>query len=129
MENSRVTGISGSYKLFDFIFPGGKVASLCRIEKMIDFDDNILADTLKKFKFSAPSPVVILTGARDSNRQNLLEGVSRAAFRSDAVIVDSGIKNGIERSVLRQNLKLVGVFPNERISLPVLGGKTELSDQ
>ena len=129
MPNARATGIPGPYKLFDFIFPGGKVASLCRIEKMIDFEDAAMESTLKKFKFSRPNPVVVLTGARDSGRQNFLEGVSRAAFRSDAVIVDSGTKNGIERSVLRQNLKLIGVFPNEQISLPVLGGKTELPDQ
>lgn len=129
MQNTRVTGIPGPYKLFDFIFPGGKVASLCRIEKMIDFENAAMESTLKKFKFSKPIPVVVLTGARDSGRPNFLEGVSRAAFRSDAVIVDSGTKNGIERSVLRQNLKLIGVFPNEMISLPVLGGKTELPDQ
>lgn len=58
---------------------------------------------MEKFKIKEAFPSVILAGARDSNRGKLLAGVARAAFRSDAVIIDSGIKTGIESYCLRRS--------------------------
>jgi len=52
-----------------------------------------------------------LAGARDTGRGKLLAGVNRAALRSDAVIIDSGVKTGIETYCLRRKVNLIGVFP------------------
>ena len=36
----------------------------------------------------------------------------------DAVIVDSAIKTGIEKFVIRRGLKLIGVAPEQEVKLP-----------
>lgn len=81
---------------------------------------------MEAFKINEALPSIILAGARESNRGKLLAGVSRAAFRSDAVIIDSGVSTGIESYCLRRSkilclisdVKLFGVFPEAQISLP-----------
>jgi SLOG in TRPM, prokaryote len=61
---------------------------------------------------------VVLAGARDSGRGKLLAGITRAAFRCDAAIIDSGVRTGIEQYCLRRNINLVGVFPESEVSMP-----------
>lgn len=121
-----------SYKLFDFIFPGGKVAGYCRVDKMVEIEEEQILDICNKFKFTAPQPVIILGGLRDNNietRTPFLEGITRAAYRSDAVMMDSGVRSGIENSALRRNLNIIGVFPHDQIKLPMLNSKTESSGE
>jgi hypothetical protein len=67
-----------------------------------NIDDN-LPKILEAFKIQEAFPSIILSGARDSQRGKLLAGVARAAFRSDAVIIDSGVKTGIENYCLRRS--------------------------
>jgi len=61
---------------------------------------------------------LVLAGAKDSGRGKLLAGVSRAAFRSDAAILDSGMASGIETYCLRRGVKLIGVFPESQVVMP-----------
>lgn len=65
--------------------------------------DAHLLSIIRAFKFVEGSPVIVLSGARDSGRGKLLAGLSRAAFRSDAVILDSGVETGIESFCLRRS--------------------------
>jgi len=37
-----------------------------------------------------------MVGAKESGRSKFYAGICRAAFRVDAVVLDSGIKSGIE---------------------------------
>jgi hypothetical protein len=65
-----------------------------------------LPKILEKFKLKEALPSIILSGARDNNRGKLLAGVARAAFRSDAVILDSGVASGIENYCLRRSKQI-----------------------
>ena len=47
-----------------------------------------------------------------------LAGVARAAFRADAVIIDSGLGSGIEKFCDRKQLPLLGVAPEHEIIYP-----------
>ena len=80
--------------------------------------ENAYPAILEAFKFKEALPSIVLVGARDSGRGKLLAGVSRSAFRSDAVVIDSGVSTGIENYCLRRNVKLFGVFPETQIALP-----------
>lgn len=91
------------YELFDFIFPGGKLSKLCKVKSESKTTGKI-PEILEAFKFKDPHPCLILSGARDSQRGKLLAGVARAAFRSDAVIIDSGVATGIENYCLRRSM-------------------------
>jgi len=44
-----------------------------------------------------------MAGAKDSGRAKFYAGICRAAFRVDAVVLDSGIKSGIEQFALRRS--------------------------
>jgi len=105
------------YSLHDLLFPAGKVAKLCKI---LDpgYPNLRFKDVLNKFGFQQPTPVIMLSGAIDSNRSKFYAGICRAAFRTDAAIIDSGIKSGIEQFTLRRKVKLVGVFPEFEVLLP-----------
>jgi len=46
-----------------------------------------------------------------SKRGKLYAGICRAAYKTDAVIIDSGIKTGIEPFAIRKGVKLIGVSP------------------
>lgn len=87
---------------------------------------------LEAFKFKEACPSIVMAGSKDSQRGKLLAGVARAAFRSDAVILDSGVASGIENYCLRRSkwflwcivtyffseVNLIGVFPESEISMP-----------
>ncbi len=62
-----------------------------------------ISDVLYKFKFFAPLPVIILSGSKEAGRSKFYAGISRAAYRTDAVIIDSGVENGIEPFALRRS--------------------------
>lgn len=64
-------------------------------------------DILRAFKFVEGSPVLIMSGARETGRGKFLAGLARAAFRSDAVIIDSGVETGIENYCLRRSRRVL----------------------
>jgi len=68
--------------------------------------DKQMLEVLRAFKFVEGAPVLVMAGARESGRGKFLAGLARAAFRSDAVIIDSGVETGIENYCLRRS-KLV----------------------
>ena len=70
-----------------------------------------IRDMLDKFKYNQPFPVINLIGAMEKGRGKFYAGVARAAFNTDAVIVDNGLASGIEKFTLRRGVKLVGVAP------------------
>ena len=65
--------------------------------------DKQVLDITRAFKFVEGVPVVVMAGARDTGRGKFLAGLSRAAFRSEATIIDSGIETGIENYCLRRS--------------------------
>jgi len=99
------------------LFPAGKVAKLAKILDPIHIY-NKLPDILERFGFRDPTPVIYMAGAKDSGRAKFYAGICRAAFRVDALIIDSGIKTGIEQFALRRKVKVAGVFPEGEIKLP-----------
>ena len=60
-----------------------------------------------------PYPVINLIG-----KGKLVSGISRAAYNTQTIIIDSGIQNGIERFCLRKNLNLIGIAPENKIEYP-----------
>lgn len=112
------SNINNYFGLFDYLFPSGSLSRLAKIYKMTEVEDNSLIDILEKFDFQKPLPVIVLCGARDSNRQHFYEGLCRCAFRTDSVIIDSGVKTGLESAAERRNLKVVGVFPGSQTTFP-----------
>jgi hypothetical protein len=62
-----------------------------------------MLDILRAFKFVEGCPVLVMAGARESGRGKFLAGLARAAFRSDAVVIDSGVETGIENYCLRRS--------------------------
>ena len=47
--------------------------------------------------------VVIFAGSKENTRGKFFAGIARACFRTDAVIIDSGISSGIELFSLRKS--------------------------
>ena len=72
-----------------------------------------IRDMLDKFKYTEALPVVNLIGAMEKGRGKFYAGIARAAFNTDAVIVDNGLASGIEKFTLRRGVKLIGVSPEE----------------
>jgi len=77
------------------LFPGAKVAKLCKVISK-DFNMIDLDNVFKKFKIKEPHPVIIIAGGMFTERGKFYAGIARAAFKTDAVVLDSGIKTGIE---------------------------------
>lgn len=50
---------------------------------------------LEKFKFTEMTPVINIIGAMEKSRGKFYAGISRAAFNTDAVIVDNGLACGL----------------------------------
>ncbi len=92
--------------------------SKCRINDINREKEVDLNEILKKFKFTEASPIVILSGAKANSRGKFFAGIARACFRTDAVIIDSGIEVGIEAFAMRKNIKLIGVAPEKLIKFP-----------
>jgi len=101
------------------MIPGGQAAKLVRVPhpRNPDFRISEVADRLK---FVQPTPVIVLSGAMTQRAGKTMAGVCRAAFRTDATIIDSGVSSCIEKFCLRKNVKLIGVSPESEISYPRL---------
>jgi hypothetical protein len=56
-----------------------------------------------KLKFIDARPVIILAGAMTDRAGKVLAGVARAAFRTDAYVIDSGLFSGIEKFCMRKS--------------------------
>lgn len=99
------------------MIPGGNVAKLIRIPdpSQADFRVSEVAD---KLKLNQASPVIVLAGAMTQRAGKTLAGVARAAQRTDAVIIDSGLGSGIEKFADRKKLALIGVAPEHEIIYP-----------
>jgi len=117
MTMPKNTDSNPPYTLHDLLFPAGKVAKLCKIVEPTN-PGLRFREALNRFGFQQPTPVILLAGAIDSNRSKFYAGICRAAFRTDAVVIDSGVKSGIEQFALRRKVKVVGVFPESEVLLP-----------
>ena len=84
------------FDMHDMIYPGGIIAKLCRT-RTPDLTKFSLKHVLKRLKLTKPTPVVLITGSKFNDRGNFYGGVVHAAFNTGAVIIDSGIKTGMER--------------------------------
>jgi len=82
------------------LFPKGKVAKLCRT-RTPDLNKFNLKEILIKFKLMEPTPVIVLSGARFHDKGKFLAGIARAAFKTGACIIDSGVRTGIEAFCMR----------------------------
>jgi len=51
---------------------------------------------LEKFGFNEPHPVILIAGGMWKDKGKFYAGIARAAYKTDAVIIDSGILTGIE---------------------------------
>jgi hypothetical protein len=99
------------------MIPAGNTVKLVRIPDHADPDFRI-SEVCDKFKFTQPTPVIILAGAMTQRAGKTLAGVARAAHRTDAIIIDSGMGSGIEKFCLRKSVTLVGVAPEHEIIYP-----------
>ena len=109
--------MEAAWTLNDLLFPGGKISKLCRIPNLKSKDIKI-SDILKRSGIIENNPVILLSGAEGDKRAGLLVGIARAAYSTDAVIIDNGLKSGIETACFRKKVKLVGVCPEEAIVYP-----------
>lgn len=110
------------FRQYDFIFPGENIARFCKFTTPEELTDEDVSDVIDDFSdFKNPQPVIVLSGARNSDRKNLLIAISRIARRTDAVIIDSGVESGIENACENLEVKLAGVFPENQVTMPKVG--------
>lgn len=102
MGGDPVTESKQNWTLHDMIIPAGKTAKLIRIKDPMDPDFRV-SEICDKLKFVNPTPVIVLAGAMTQRAGKALAGACRAAFRTDAFIIDSGIGSGIEKFCLRKS--------------------------
>lgn len=107
------------WTLHDMLIPAGITAKLIRVPdpSHADFRVTEVCDKIK-FNQNQPAPVIVLAGAMTQRAGKTLAGVARAALRSEAVVLDSGLGSGIEKFCLRKNVSLVGVAPENEIIYP-----------
>ena len=99
------------------MIPAGNTAKLVRIPDAGDPDFRV-SEVCDKLKITTPTPVIILVGAMTQRAGKTLAGVARAAFKTDAFIIDSGLGSGIEKFCLRKNIPLIGIAPEHEIIYP-----------
>lgn len=86
------------------------MAKLIKIHNI--YKNNLpIREMLEKFKYNERLPVINLIGAMEKGRGKFYAGVVRAAFNTDAVIIDNGLASGIEKFALRRGIKFIGVAP------------------
>ena len=73
------------------------------------------ADVVKKLDIAENNPVIMLVGVEDEKNARTLSSVVRAAFNTDAVIIDNGLHSGIEILARRRGVKHIGVAPELHI--------------
>jgi len=83
------------HKLHDMLFPKGKMAKLCRL-RTPDLTKFKCKKILTSFKLTEPTPVVLIAGSRFYKKGKFYGGIARGAYKTGAIIIDSGIKTGIE---------------------------------
>jgi len=124
-ESHKEAGPAGqSWLLNDLLFPGGKVCKLCRIPDTRSRDIKV-GEILTRLKLNESSPVIVLIGNEGDQRGKLLSGAVRAAYSTDAIIVDNGLKSGIEAICYKRKVKLIGVCPEDMIVYPTKVSKGE----
>lgn len=116
-ENQKDIEAKDVWTLHDMLIPAGNTAKLVRIPDPNDPDFRVSV-VCDKIKFSQPTPVIILTGAMTQRAGKTLAGVARAAFRTDAIVIDSGVGTGIEKFCSRKGTTLLGVAPENEIIYP-----------
>lgn len=79
-----------------------------------------ISEIADRLKFIAPTPVVIIAGARTERPGKTMAGIARAAFNTGAFVVDSGLGTQIERFCQRKGVLLIGVCPEAEVEYPRL---------
>ena len=105
------------WTLHDMMIPAGQMSKLIRIPNPLSEDFRI-SEVCDKLKFRESAPVIILSGAMTQRAGKTLAGVARAAYRTDAVIIDSGVGSVIEKFAQRKNATLVGIAPEHEVIYP-----------
>lgn len=105
------------WKAYDFLFPGGKLAKLIKVTNI--YKKNLpVREMLDKLKYTECTPVINIVGGMEKGRGKFYAGIARAAFNTDAVIVDNGLASGLEKFTLRRGVKLIGIAPEGEIKFP-----------
>lgn len=78
------------------MIPGGAPARLVRVHNPHSADLRV-SEIADRLKFIAPTPVVVLAGAKSERPGKTMAGVCRAAFNTGASVIDSGLGTCIER--------------------------------
>lgn len=99
------------------MIPAGQIAKLIRIPNPASEDFRV-SEVCDKLKINTSAPVIVLAGAMTQRAGKTLAGVARAAFRTDAIVIDSGIGSGMEKFALRKNMTLIGVAPEHEVIYP-----------
>jgi hypothetical protein len=97
------------YNLHDFVFPGGKTAMVARLRSP-DPAKFKAEEICKKFKLDERRPVIVLAGLQKYFLPQFLAGICRAAYKTGALIIDSGVKSGIEQYCIRQSKPPLLIF-------------------
>ena len=71
-----------------------------------------------KLGIAENNPVIMLVGVENENHARTLSSVVRAAFNTDAVIIDNGLHSGIEILARNRGVKLIGIAPELHITYP-----------
>jgi hypothetical protein len=99
------------------MIPAGNTSKLIRISDPYNEDFRV-SEVCDKLKLTQPTPVIVLAGTYSERAGKTLAGVSRAAVRADACLIDSGIGSGIEKFCLRKHLTLIGCAPEKEVIYP-----------
>ena len=99
------------------MIPAGQISKLIRIPNPASEDFRV-SEVCDKLKINKSAPVIVLAGAMTQRAGKTLAGVARAAFRTDAIVIDSGIGSGMEKFMLRKNMTLIGVAPEHEVIYP-----------
>jgi hypothetical protein len=67
------------YELFDFVFPGGIVSKIAKINRFVYCQDEEVIAIEEKFRFTVPVPVIVLAGARNSDRGILFRFIQKSS--------------------------------------------------
>lgn len=116
-ENQKDGEAREVWTLHDMMIPAGNTAKLVRVPDPSDPDFRV-SEVCEKLKLNQPTPVIILAGAMTQRAGKTLAGVARAAFRTDAIIIDSGLGSGMEKFCMRKHLNLIGVAPEHEVIYP-----------
>ena len=92
------------------MIPASNTAKLIRISDPNDPDFRV-SEVADKLKINQATPVIVLAGAMTNRAGKTLAGIARAASKTDAVIIDSGLGSGIEKFTSRKSINLIGVAP------------------